>query len=127
MGKYDAQCTFNLKDCIKTLGLDERGKVQRFVTNEFKKNVQPFVPFDIAGKYENPGRLIDSCHIEDDTDVVWSTPYARRLYYHPEYDFQGKGDSEGGGSGRGAYWADRYMQNGGREELEQGARKVAGK
>ena len=115
MSKLNYQCSFNLEDCIKKLGLEERGKVQQFVTNEFMKNVQPFVPFDLAGKYDNPGRLIDSCHIEDGTDVVWSTPYARRLYYHPEYNFQGA-------PMRGAYWADRYMQNGGREEIEKGVR-----
>lgn len=119
MSKLDYQCSFNLDDCIKKLGLEERGKVQQFVTNEFMKNVQSFVPFDLAGKYEKPGRLIDSCHIEDGTDVVWSTPYARRLYYHPEYNFQEA-------PMRGAYWADRYMQNGGREEIEQGARRIAG-
>ena len=119
MSKLDYQCTFNLGDCIKALGLEEKGRVQQFVTNEFMKNVQPFVPFDLAGKYETPGRLIDSCHIEDGTDVVWNTPYARCLYYHPEYNFQGA-------PMRGAYWADRYMQNGGREEIEQWARRIAG-
>lgn len=119
---HNYTCTFNLGDCMKTLGLDEKGKVQRAATNEFKKNVQNYVPFDIAGKYENPGRLIDSCHIENETDVVWNTPYARNLYYHPEYNFQGKGESEKGGLGRGAYWADRYMQNGGDEQIEQVAR-----
>lgn len=124
MKKYDSVCNFNLDDCIKTLGLEEKGRVQQFVTEEFKKNVEPFVPFDEAGKYENPGRLIESCHIENGTDIVWNTPYARKLYYHPEYNFQGKGNSEAMGTGRGAYWADRYMQNGGQEQLEQGARKV---
>lgn len=127
MSSFDYQCNFDLGNCIKKMGLEEGGSVQQFVTNEFKKNVQPFVPFDIAGKYENPGHLIDSCHIENETDVVWNTPYARRLHYHPEYHFQGKGESEKSGIGRGGYWADRYMQNGGKEELEQGARRIAGK
>ena len=113
--RLNYQCTFNLDKCIKALGLEEKGKIQQFVTNEFMKNVQSFVPFDVAGKFENPGRLIDSCHIENGTDVVWNTPYARRLYYHPEYDFQGA-------PMRGGYWADRYMQNGGREEIEKGVR-----
>lgn len=117
MKRHDSICTFNLDDCIKTLGLEERGRVQQVVTNEFKKNVEPYVPFDIAGKYENPGRLMDSGHIENETDVVWNTPYARRMYYHPEYEFQGA-------PMRGGYWADRYMQNGGREEIEQAARKA---
>lgn len=120
MSKHDYTCNFNLNDCIRKLGLDERGRVQQYITKEFKKNVEPFVPFD-------EGCLIGSCHIENDTDVVWDTPYARRLYYHPEYNFQGKGESGSMGAGRGAYWADRYMQNGGQEELEQGARRIVKK
>ena len=80
MSKANYSCTFNLGDCIKTLGLEERGRVQQFVTHEFMKNVQPFVPLDLAGKYENQGRLVDSAHIENGTDVVWNTPYARKLY-----------------------------------------------
>lgn len=120
MSKHDYVCNFNLDDCINALGLDEKGRVQQFVTNEFKKNVEPFVPFDEAEKYENPGRLIESCHIENETDVVWNTPYARKLYYHPEYNFQGAPT-------RGGYWADRYLQDGGLEELEQGAREVVKK
>lgn len=127
MSKYDYQCSFNLDDCIKKLGLEEKGRVQQYVTEEFKKNAQAFVPFDIAGIYENPGRLIDSCHVENGTDVVWSTPYARRLYYHPEYNYQEKGESENNGPGRGGYWADRYMQNGGRDAIEQGVRKLVSK
>lgn len=136
MSKLNYQCSFNLDDCIKKLGLEERGKVQQFVTNEFMKNVQPFVPFDLAGKYDNPGglsasahietskdeedeekkkHLLDKAYIENGTDIVWPGPYARRLYYHPEYNFQGA-------PMRGAYWADRYMQNGGREEIEKGVR-----
>ena len=117
MSRHNYNCTFNLDDCIKKLGLEEKGRVQQFVTHEFMKNVEPFVPFDEAGKYENPGRLKDSCHIENDTDVVWNTPYARRLYYHPEYDFQGA-------PARGGYWADRYMQDGGQQEIEDGVRRL---
>lgn len=127
MSKHDYICNFNLDDCVKTLGLDEGGKVQQYITEEFKKNVQEFVPLDLAEKYANPGALIDSCHIENGTDVVWNTPYAKHLYYHPEYNFQGKGESGTMGEGRGAYWADRYMQNGGKDQLEQGAKKVVKK
>ncbi len=117
---HNYTCNFNLDDCIKKLGLNERGRVQQYITKEFKKNVQSYVPNDEAEKYEEPHRLIDSCHIENETDIVWNTPYAKRLYYHPEYNFQGA-------PMRGAYWADRYMQNGGKEHLEQGSRKVVKK
>lgn len=114
---FDYEIDFNLVDCINTMGLEDGGRVQQFVTNEFMKNVEPFVPFDIAEKYENPGQLKDSVHIENETDVVWNTPFARKMYYHDEYNFQGAPI-------RGAYWADRYLQDGGRKELEDGARKV---
>ena len=114
---YDYVCTFNLKDCIETLGLNERGRVQQFVTNEVLRLSEPYVPFDVAGKYPYPGRLKDSGHIENDTDVVWQTPYARRWYYE-DAKFQGA-------PMRGRYWVDRMMQNGGKEKIEDGARKVA--
>ena len=97
MSNYDYVCTFNLDDCIKALGLEEKGRVQQYVTKEFMKKVEPFVPFDEAGKYENPGRLVESCHIENDTDVVWKTPYVRRHYYHPEYNFQKANNPHAGG------------------------------
>ena len=124
---FNYELKFDLADCMATLGINERGRVQQFVTNEFLKNVEPYVPFDLAGKYEYPGRLKDSGHIENDTDVVWDTPYARNLYYHPEYNFQGKGESENNGLGRGGYWADRYLQNGGMQDLEDGARRIVKK
>ncbi len=115
MSNYSFVCDFGLEYCLKTIGLVEMGRVQKVGTEYFKKNVQSFVPFDEAGIYENPGRLVESCHTENGTDVVWDTPYARRLYYHPEYSFQGA-------PMRGGYWADRYVQNGGREQIEQVAR-----
>lgn len=118
--KFDYHVNFNLQDCIKDLGLDEKGRVQQVVTNEVLRLNDPYVPFDEAGKYEYPGRLRDSGHIENVTDVVWETPYARRLYYHPEYNFQGAPT-------RGSYWVDRMLQNGGLKEIENAARKEAAK
>lgn len=103
---------------MKALGLEERGRVQRFVTNEVMRLSEPYVPFDIAGLYKHPGRLKNSAHIEDKVDVVWNTPYARRLYYNPQYEYQGA-------PLRGGYWADRMLQNGGLKAIEEGARKVA--
>lgn len=77
---------------------------------------EPYVPFDIAGKYANPGRLKDSAHIENGTDVVWNTPYARRWYYE-RANFQGAPQ-------RGNHWVDRMMQNGGQKEIEDGVRRI---
>lgn len=54
MKKANYTCNFNLDDCIKKLGLEEGGPVQSFVTNEFKKNVFPYVPYDEARVRELP-------------------------------------------------------------------------
>lgn len=116
---YNVICTFDLKDCIETLGLEERGRVQQYVTNEVMNLSEPYVPLDIAEKYANPGRLRDSVHIEDETDVVWQAPYVRRWYYE-EANFQGA-------PLRGNYWVDRTLQDGGLKKIEDGARKEAAK
>lgn len=113
---FDYVCNFNLKDCINTLGIEERGRVQQFVTQSVMELADPYVPFDEAGKYENPGRLKDSAHIEDGTDVVLNAPYARRWYFQ-EANFQGA-------PMRGRYWVPRMLQNGGLKKIESGARKV---
>lgn len=96
------ECNFKLKDCIRNLGLEERGKVQQTVTNEVMKLSDDYVPFDLAGLYENPGRLKDSAHIENGTEVVWNAPYARRWYYE-DANFQGA-------PVRGTYWVPRTDQ-----------------
>lgn len=119
MKKYNSVCNFNLDDCLKTLGLDEKGRVQQAVDKTFIRGVKPFTPWDEGNLYGSAIRdtVVGSGEIVFDADNK-----ARRLYYHPEYNFQEKGESETGGIGRGGYWADRYIQNGGLEELEQAAR-----
>ena len=93
--------------------------MQTFVTNEVLRRSDDYVPFDIVNRSGHSGLLRSTGHIEG-TDVVWHTPYARRLYYHPEYNFQGAPT-------RGGNWVDRMLQNGGMIEIEKGARKVASK
>lgn len=138
----DYQCTFNLKECIETLGLNERGRVQQVVTNEVLRLSDSYIPFD-------EGTLKDSGHIEEDTDVVWNTPYARYMwngivYEDPELHCAGFKTENGwrsrrdvekvptnrklqyhGGKLRGDHWVDRMMMNGGREEIEKAARRAA--
>ena len=124
MSNYSFVCDFNLDDCLKTLGLDEMGRVQQAVDTAFLKGVQPFTPWDEGALYDSAIResVVGSGEIVFDVDDK-----ARRLYYHPEYNFQEKGDSETGGEGRGGYWAARYMQNGGREQIEREAREAVTK
>lgn len=118
MKNFDFSCTFDLDDCIKTLGLEEKGRVQRAVDEAFLTSVEPFVPMDT-------GLLIGSARLHTkvgEGEVVWDVENkARRLYYGEEdWDWSNGGVQEGGL--RGPYWADRYFQNGGREEIETVAR-----
>lgn len=142
--KSDYQCTFNLDDCIRTLGLEERGRVQQVVTNEVLRLSEPYVPMA-------EGDLIASGHIENNTDVVWDMPYARYMwngivYEDPDLHCAGFMTDNGwrsrkgvqkvptdrslqyqNGNLRGAHWVDRMMQNGGREEIEKAAREAVKK
>ena len=146
--KFDYQCNFNLQDCIKTLGLDTKGRVQQVVTNAVLELSEPYVPF------EN-GALLASGRIEDDTTVVWgegvdAVQYARDMWngivyedpaqcstgFQTENGWRSRKDVQKvpterelqyhNGSLRGKRWVDRMLQNGGREKIEQMARKAAG-
>ena len=47
-------------------------------------------PFD-TGNLQNESTFVDYSEAKDGkVTLVSSTPYARRLYYHPEYNFQTK-------------------------------------
>lgn len=137
---YDYVCSFNLDDCIKALGLEEKGRVQQVVTNSVLHMSEPYVPFD-------QGDLLASGHIEG-TDVVWDTPYARYMwngivYEDPDLHCAGFKTENGwfskkgvqkvpttrslqyhNGNLRGAHWAERMLQNGGLEDIEKKAREA---
>ena len=139
------QCTFDLDKCIKTLGLDERGRVQQAIDETFLTGVEPYVPF-------LEGNLIDS-GIENTIigsgEIVWNTPYAQYMwngivYEDPKLHCAGFKTENGwfsrkdvqkvptdrsleykNGSLRGSHWAERYLQNGGLKEIEKKAREAA--
>lgn len=142
--KYDFKCDFDLKDCIETLGLEERGRVQQIVTQQVLELSEVYIPFD-------QGALLTSGRIVNDTDIVWSTPYARYMwngivYVDPQLHCAGFLTENGwksrkdvqkvptdrklqyyGGKLRGPRWVDRMMQNGGREKIEKAAREAVKK
>ena len=148
MSNYNYVCTFNLNDCIKKLGLEEKGRVQQYVTNQVLELSEPYVPF-------REGGLKSSGHIENGTDVVWggqAAPYAHYMwggivYEDPDLHCAGFPLKDGGwasrkdvnkvptdrklqyynGSDRGDHWVLRMLQDGGLEKIEQGARRIAGK
>ena len=63
------------------------------------------MPFD-SGHLQNDSTFVDlSGSAEGHVDLVSSTPYARRLYYHPEYNFSKEENPNAGGEWF-APWAD---------------------
>ena len=123
MSSYNYRCTFDLQDCIKKLGLEEGGYVQQEVDKAFLRGVGPYTP-------EDTGTLIASAPphtIIGSGEIIWDAEKkARRLYYGEEdWNWSHDGVQEGGL--RGPYWAERYFQNGGKQEIEDAARKAVKK
>lgn len=142
--KLDYECTFNLDRCIKALGLEERGRVQQAVTHAVLEESDPYVPF-------SSGELKDNGKIENGTDIVWRSPYAHYMwagivYVDPVLHCAGFKTEDGwrsrkyvskipsdperklnyhNGSLRSAKWVEKMMQDGGREKIEQIARRAA--
>ena len=133
-------CDFNLQDCIKNMGLDEKGRVQSVVTDEVLRLSDVYVPFS-EGTLKASG-MVDPT---DETVIIWNTPYARYmwngiLYVDPETKspFAREGVMKEpaepevklkyhNGNKRSDHWVEKMMQNGGREKIEKAARKEAGK
>lgn len=69
------------------------------------------MPFD-AGNLQNESTFVDdSKSNEGKVTIVHNTPYARRMYYHPEYHFQ-KHENP---NARGKWYAD-WLPGGSREK-----------
>lgn len=65
------------------------------------------MPFD-TGNLQNESTFVDySQSTKGKVSLVSSTPYARRLYYHPEYDFQTDENPFAGGE-----WYKPWMEGG---------------
>ena len=65
---------------------------------------EQLMPFD-TGNLQNDSTFLDDSQKEQGrASVVSSTPYARRLYYHPEYDFRTTNNRNAGGK-----WFEPYI------------------
>ncbi len=95
-------------------GLEAQGRVQKYIDSEVLRKCDPYVPMD-SGELKQSGTR----HTKIGSgNVRYRTPYARRLYYNPQYNFQGA-------PMRGAYWFERMKANH-RDEILKGAAKIAG-
>ena len=104
----------DIQKSIAKRGLEVQGKVQQFIDSEVLRLCDPYVPMD-TGQLKQSG--IRHTRIGSGR-VVYKTPYARRMYYNPQYKFQGA-------PMRGAYWFERMKANH-KDQILKGAAKVAG-
>ena len=69
-------------------------------------------PFD-TGNLQNESTFVDYSKAKDGkVTLISSTPYARRLYYHPEYNFQTKENPNAKG-----HWYEDWMQGGSKADF----------
>ena len=100
---------------LRKRGLQEHGPVQRFIDAECLRLTNEKMPKDtnalIASGISNT--------IIGNGEIRYRTPYARRLYYHPEYNFSTEKNPEAG-----AYAFERMKQQY-KEQILAGAKKIA--
>ena len=77
------------------------------------------MPFD-KGNLQNESTFVDTSESSrGHVALVSSTPYARRLYYHPEYSFY-KGENPNAGG----EWYGPYLPGGGKADFAKKAFKL---
>ncbi len=62
------------------------------------------MPFD-TGNLQNDSTFVDDSH-QGKASIVSSTPYARRLYFHPEYNYRRNNNGNAGGR-----WFDSFLND----------------
>ena len=65
---------------------------------------EQLMPFDTGNLLNDSTFVDDSQREQGRVSIVSSTPYARRLYFHPEYDFRTTNNSNAGGK-----WFEPYI------------------
>lgn len=106
---------FDKEKAMRKLGIDDGGRVQQYIDTECLRRSTEFAPFD-------QHTLIESATHNTQIgsgEVRYRTPYARRLYYHPEYNFSHENNSQAG-----AYWFDR-MKAQHKNQILEGAKKIS--
>lgn len=106
--------TIGINAMVSKRGLQKQGEVQRFIDSEVLRLTDPYVPFD-TGALKSSGTR----HTKVGSgNVRYRTPYARKMYYNPQYNFAGA-------PMRGGKWFER-MKADHKDSILSGAVKVAG-
>ena len=70
------------------------------------------IPFD-TGNLQNTQTFVDySDSASGKITIAFNTPYARRLYYHPEFNFTKSENPNAKGR-----WAEDYLENGSKKDF----------
>lgn len=113
----NAKLDLDVNKIIASRGLEEGGKVQKYIDSECIRLMSPYTP-------KKDGDLIDSA---DKLTTIGSgeirqggalAPYAVKWYY-TNANFNGAPI-------RGTHWFERMKNDGGKESILNGAKKIAG-
>lgn len=75
------------------------------------------MPFD-TGNLQNDSTFVDDSQ-KTTVSIVSSTPYARRLYFHPEYNYRRGNNSNAGGKWFESFLNDDFIANAYAQLLKQ--------
>ena len=113
--------TFTLKsmhmdkaEIMRRRGIDSGGRVQRYVDNAVLDFCADYIPFD-TGELNRSGERNTRI---GSGEVIYEAPYARRWYYR-DAQFQGSPK-------RGTYWFERMKQDGGKDAILRGVKRMTG-
>lgn len=116
MVKYNAYIQMkSVNEMLKTRGLEERGRIQKYIDKEAIRIMTPYTPKDTSALIQSATRLTDigSGLVKQGGK---SAPYARKWYY-TQAKFTGA-------PMRGTYWFKRAMQNGGAKTILKGVKDM---
>ena len=99
---------------LKKRDLEEGGAVQKYIDSETIRLMDPYTPFR-QGTLKNAPSGQSTIGTGR---IIQQTPYARRLYYNPQYNFNEAPN-------RGAFWFER-MKNASKNDILKGAAKIVG-
>lgn len=99
---------FSPEQILKLKGLEKNGPAQRFFTGEFRRKMDPYVPF-LTGTLKNTA-------IENEDSIQYTTPYAQKQYH----------ENKGNGL-RGKEWDQRCWADNGDQIAESVAKSIGGK
>lgn len=105
-----------LSEILEKRGLEPFGEVQRYVDDQVLRLNKPYIPFD-NGILEKSG---DIHTVVGSGEVQYNAPYAARLYYNPQYDFDTTAHPLAGGM-----WLEA-MKTAHKKDILEGARKKSG-